>query len=75
MRGVAADMGASEFELLAQHLHQQRVGRRLNALRFAVDFELNLHRLNSVFKKQSFWGEEKKPEKLLLKHTAFWCLG
>lgn len=43
LRGIAAHVGTSEFEVLAQRLHQQRVGRDVEAGRFAVDFELNLH--------------------------------
>ena len=41
--GVAAHMGAGEFELLTQHLHQQGVGRNLKRRRLAVNLELNMH--------------------------------
>ena len=42
--GVAADMGAGEFEVFAQGLHQQGVGGEVKAAGFAIDIELDLHR-------------------------------
>ena len=43
--GIAADMGAGEFEGFAQGLYQERVGGEVKAVRLAIDFELNLHKL------------------------------
>ena len=43
LRSVTAHMGSGEMQAFAQHLHQQGVGRHINAVRFAIDFQLNLH--------------------------------
>ena len=43
LRGVAADVGAGQMEVLAQRLHQQCVGRNIERRVFAVDLELHLH--------------------------------
>jgi hypothetical protein len=36
-------MGAGQFEVFAQHLHQQSMWGDVNRRGFAVDLELNLH--------------------------------
>ena len=58
---ITADVRASQQQPLSQHLHQQRVGRRLHLGRFTVYLELNLHSLGllwagGVFKSRSIAG-------------------